>query len=189
MSRALDRHRIAQRQSEGALFFGDDGSTAETAANALAELTQGVGKLVAKKQADDAAKKKAADDAAKQAAASADLNAALADLKAKQKTAAMAHIDAQHAMLQADAIESDKNGPQHVAARQLTQKAALADADVQAAQAKVAFYQGGGTSDAPTGGAHDHGAPSAAMPMWAKIALGIAGAGFVGFVGYKLARR
>lgn len=173
--RAMDKHRIKR-----ALVVGDAADTTFYA-NAAGEVGTGILKAIADKQAADEQKKKDAAQKAADAAKNADLNAALTDLKQKQKAAAMAQADAEAAMVKADAVETDPNGPMHVTAKQAKQKAAIYAADLLAAQKKVEFYQGGGTGKLPAG-AMTHGA----LPSWVKpvgIGIGVLG---VGFLGYKL---
>jgi pyruvate/2-oxoglutarate dehydrogenase complex dihydrolipoamide acyltransferase (E2) component len=175
--RAMDKHRIKRAMIAG------DMSDAQLAAAGVGELGGGIMKIIAEKQAADDQKKKDAATKAAAAASSADLNAAMTDLKQKQKAAAMASADADAAQAKADAVETDPNGPLHTSAKQAKQKAAIYAADVLAAQKKVDYYQSGGTGKVP-GGLMKHGGSS--LPSWAMpvgIGVGVLG---VGFLGYKL---
>lgn len=199
MSRSMHRRKISNKYLGGNIanpsidefIYGDAEATA-LATGGLAELLKSGGQLAAaeQKKSDDA-KKKAADEAAYKAA-HADEQAAIADYKQKQKAAAMANIDAQRAMDQADAIEKDKNGPQHVAARKLQDKANLLAADAKAAAAKVAYYQPDVKldDDEPKGrrarGGGGIGEWWDSLPGWKWIPVGLIGGGAVLGLGYKL---
>lgn len=192
MSRAIDKHRIANRQYRDGLdaLLGDDSSNSDANlyANLFAEVAQGVGKTVAQKQADTAAKKKA-DDAKKASdAASADLNAAKLDLAQKQKAAMNAQADAHAAQMKAT-TETDPKGPLHQAAQKAAVNAANYAADAAAAQDRVNFYSAGGTGTPPGGALTKHGGKTAGMPSWVMpvgIGVGVLG---VGVIGYKLLTR
>lgn len=185
MSRTIDRHRWTRKNESGIEIFGDDksssdGSNAELIANILAEAAQGGGKLIAKQQADDAASAAAAAKAA--AAKNPERDAAAAAAKKARQAATFARIDAQKAMDQADAVEADKNGPQHVAAKKAMDKAKLLEAAAKAAEEKLAYYDPTvslSTDDSPGKGGKGKGghvATGFVVPTWVWYAAGGVGA-------------
>lgn len=183
---AVRRHLIGNKyKSDLHFLMGEavgDAETTATATSAVADLLKAGGGMYAEKQAKDAAAKKAADEAAKQAAADKDKNAALADYKVKAKTALDAQADAHAAQLQADALEpGQSNGPYHIAAKKAADKAAIAAAQAQAAQDKLAYYSPVPSSDAGAGRA----SKQSGLPWWGWGLIGL-GTVAVGGIGYTL---
>jgi hypothetical protein len=183
---SIRRHKISYKMGLDALA-GDDGGNAALISSALAELAKGGGGLVSQYQAQDAAKKKADADRKAYDAAHADEKAATEAAATARKAAAFAQIEAQQALDQANAVENDPNGPQHLAAKGVAKKAALADAAARAAEAKLAFYKPASTALVATGGKHGGSMPSA-LPPWLPWVLGGVGVLGVGFIGYKMMR-
>jgi hypothetical protein len=174
MSSSVRRHKRENKQQYGYghgldvlsgddVVYGDD-SDVSLFSNILAEATKGVGGMVAKSQADSAAKAKSKeyDDAAKVAA----------DVR---KQASLAAADA--------LAETDQNGPMH-------KKAASLDMAAKVAEAKAEVLRGGGAPvDAGKSGKGAKAAASSGMPSWvlpAGIGVGVIGAGLLI---YKLVSR
>jgi hypothetical protein len=181
-----DKRKLKKYLKGSDVVYGDDaqGSDATLYANLLAEMGQGVGKTIAQKQAEDAAKKKA--DAEKAAQVNPERDAAVADLKQKQKAALNAAADAHTAQLKA-ATEEDPKGPLHQAAKQAATKAALYAADAQGAADRVAAY--GGTPGAGAGEAMVKSGGGMKLPSWilpVGIGVGVLG---LGVLVYRLFRK
>lgn len=133
MSRSIDRkrQRMARNQQEQLeRLLGDEeaGQTALLTSGALAELSKGVGGIIAEQQQKKAAKAAAEAAAKKDAAAKADENAAARIAADARKAAAMARAEAM--------AEADPNGPAH-------KRAEVAEAAARVAEAKLAFYRPG----------------------------------------------
>jgi len=196
MSRSIDRHRWTRKYEAGLdSFAGDDKSSsasdANLYANLLAEGVQSAGKLIASKQQEEAAKRAA--DAAAAAAKNPERDAAAAMAKKARQDATFARIDAQKAMDQADAVETDRNGPQHIAARKAADKAKLLEAAAKAAEEKLAYYMPTtslSTDDSPGKGGKSKGkmGGSFVVPTWAWYAGGGVAALGVGVLIVKLLR-
>lgn len=190
---SIRRHKASYKRAMEALadthVYGDEGGYASLASNAIAELAKTAGTAASQYEATEAAKKKAEADKKAYAAAHADEKAATDAAAAARKAATFAQIEAQQALDQANAVEKDPNGPQHMVARDAAKKAALADAAAKAAEAKAAFYKPATAMMLAdnSGGHKGHGSSfGSALPSWLPWVLGGVGVIGAGFIGYKL---
>lgn len=187
MSRAIDRLRTrndAYRKGITAFdaLSGDDGGGGYTTMipGLIAELAQTGGAMAqAAQEKADKEKKAAADKAAYE---SSEEHGAEADAKKMRKMADDLKRKADTAQAKAGVTKKDADKK---AADELQQKAALAEIDARAAEARYAAFKGGGTAplveSRPRGGFE--------FPTWGKIALGAVGVLGGGLLVYKIAKK
>lgn len=193
MSGAINRHRARnnyRRHEAGLELLGADDAGAAGYANALAMLAQGAGEMASTQMAKQAAEKKAQDDKTAQMKKDNDLKDA--ELQA-DKLRAIAKGKANEAQLADLKAQSEKEpyGPLHQAALNAKNVADMADSEARKAEAKVAALKAG-TSGSPESvqalqeqlkRQKDQGD---GVPTWALVGGGVAGAGLLGWLIYKI---